>query len=157
MSGADIQTVTMTRPRAFFAGIVLVGVLGSALLARAQVTTPPRPPLVISSLAGSDLYQFYCATCHGRDGRGQGPVAAALKVAPPDLTGITRRHGGTFPRGRVEDFVTNDGDTVTLALAHGTRDMPVWGPVFRGLDPSDKLVKVRIANVVQYIESIQEK
>ena len=157
MSSADIQAVTMTKPRPFFAGIVLAGVLGSAFLTRAQTTGPPKAPLVIPSFAGSDLYQFYCATCHGRDGKGQGPVAAALKVAPPDLTRITRGHGGTFPRSRVEDFVTNDGDTVTLALAHGTKDMPVWGPVFRGLDPSDTLVKVRIANVVQYIESIQEK
>ncbi len=155
MPSADIQAVSMTTPHPFFAGIVLVTVLCSAFLTRAQTTPPPRAPLVIPSLAGSDLYQFYCATCHGRDGKGQGPVAAALKAAPPDLTGITRRHAGTFPRGRVEEFVTNDGDTVTLA--HGTRDMPVWGPVFRGLDPSDTLVKVRIANVVQYIESIQEK
>ncbi len=155
MPGADIQAVTMTRPRPVLAGIILVGVLGSAFLTRAQTTGPPKTPLVIPSLAGSDLYQFYCATCHGRDGKGQGPVAAALKAAPPDLRGITRRHGGTFPRGSVEDFVTNDGDTVTPA--HGTKDMPVWGPVFRGRDPSDTLGKVRIANVVQYIESIQEK
>jgi mono/diheme cytochrome c family protein len=128
---------------------------GAALIAGPQTTGPRNPPLVIRSLAGHDLFAFYCATCHGRNGTGDGPVAAALKSPPPDLTLLARRNGGTFPRQRVEAFVTNGGDVLTPA--HGSSDMPVWGPVFRGLDPSDALVKVRIANVVTYIESIQVK
>jgi mono/diheme cytochrome c family protein len=121
----------------------------------AQTTGPKNPPLVIGSLAGQDLFRFYCATCHGRDGKGNGPVAAALKVAPPDLTRLARRNGGAFPRERVEAFVTNGGNVLTPT--HGSSDMPVWGPVFRGLDPSDTFVKVRIANLVEYLESIQAK
>ena len=35
--------------------------------------------------------------------------------------------------------------------------MPVWGPVFRGLGDTDTLSRVRVANLVQYLESIQEK
>jgi mono/diheme cytochrome c family protein len=128
---------------------------GAALVAVPQTTGPRNPPLVIRSLAGHDLFAFYCATCHGRKGTGDGPVAAALKSPPPDLTLLARRNGGTFPRQRVEAFVTSGGDVLTPA--HGSPDMPVWGPVFRGLDPSDALVKVRIVNVVTYIESIQVK
>jgi len=132
-----------------------LSVAGSALGAVAQTAGSPNPPLVIRSLAGRDLFEFYCAPCHGRDGHGNGPVAAALEIAPPDLTLLARRNGGTFARQRVEAFVTNDG--AALAQAHGTAEMPVWGPVFRGLDPSDAMVKVRLANVVKYIESIQVK
>lgn len=126
---------------------------GVALTARGQTLPAPNPPLVIRSVAGADLFRFYCATCHGRDGKGEGPAAAALKVAPPDLTLIARRQGGTFPRERVEAFVANDGEP--LIAAHGSAEMPVWGPVFRGLDPSDTMAQIRIANVVAYLRSIQ--
>jgi mono/diheme cytochrome c family protein len=136
--------------------VLLFAVGACALTAAAQTTgPPPHPPLAIRSLTGGDLFEFYCATCHGHDGRGNGPVVAALKAPPPDLTQISRRHGGTFPRDRVERFVTNDGGV--LAPAHGTSAMPVWGPIFRSLDPTDLMVKVRIANVVAHVESIQAK
>ena len=110
---------------------------------------------MISSMYGRDLFEFYCASCHGRDGKGGGPVVPALKVHVPDLTTMAERSGGTFQKARVTGIVT--GDQGHLTPAHGSTDMPVWGPVFRGLDPSDTLVKVRIANVVAYIESLQEK
>jgi mono/diheme cytochrome c family protein len=141
----------MTIIRSIFALLMTCG----SLAAPAQTGGPPRPPLVIQSTVGRDLFEFYCATCHGRDGKGDGPVVAALKTPPPDLTLLARHHGGAFPRQRVEAFVTNDGGV--LAAAHGTSEMPVWGPVFRGLDPSDTLTRVRISNVVDYIESIQAK
>lgn len=127
--------------------------IGSATVLFAQTTGQTRPPLVIRSTAGLDLFAFYCASCHGRDGTGGGPVASALKILPPDLTRLAQRHGGAFPRQRVDSFVTNDG--AVLSPAHGTSDMPVWGPIFRGLDPSDTLTSVRIANLVAHIESIQ--
>jgi hypothetical protein len=63
--------------------------------------------------------------------------------------------GGEFPRQRVEAYVANDGSV--RAPSHGSLEMPVWGPIFRGLEPSDALTEVRIANVVRYIESIQAK
>jgi mono/diheme cytochrome c family protein len=135
--------------------LLVVGAVGTAARgAPAQTTGHQNPPLVIQSVEGRDLFEFYCATCHGRDGTGGGPVAPALKTAPPDLTLIARRHGGGFPRAWVEEFVTKDG---AAAPTHGTYDMPVWGPVFRGLDPSDTRAAIRIANVVKYIESLQKK
>lgn len=129
-------------------GLLIVGLVAGA--AAAQRTTP----LVIDSMVGRDLFLFYCATCHGRDGKGSGPVAAALKTPPPDLTAIAARYGGSFPRGRVVAFVT---DEEPAAAAHGPREMPVWGPIFRGLDRSDTRAKVRIENLVSYIESIQAR
>lgn len=131
---------------------------GAALLhagAPAQTTGSRNPPLVISSLYGRDLFEFYCAACHGRDGHGGGPVVPALRVPPPDLTTIATRNRGAFPHARVESLVT--GDQVDLMPAHGSTDMPVWGPIFRGLDADDTMNKVRIANLVGYIESIQAK
>ena len=122
-------------------------------LASGQRTRPQNPALIIRSMAGRDLFEFYCASCHGRDGRGAGPAASALKTPPPDLTTLAHRNGGTFPKQRVQEFVTFDGATVTLA--HGSKDMPVWGPIFRGLDPSDISNRIRIVNIVEYIASLQ--
>jgi mono/diheme cytochrome c family protein len=135
--------------------VVLMIAAAGAVTLFAQTTGSRNPPLTIRSVTGRDLFEFYCATCHGRDGKGSGPVAAALKVPPPDLTRLALRNAGTFPRQQVEAFVTNDGNVLTPA--HGSSDMPVWGPVFRSLDPSDTMVRVRIANVVEYIASIQAK
>jgi mono/diheme cytochrome c family protein len=120
-----------------------------------QTTGAKNPPLVISSMYGQDLFEMYCATCHGRDGRGNGPAAEALNVRPADLTTIARRNGGMFPRSRVEAFVTVGEDRA--APAHGSKDMPVWGPIFRALDPSNAANKVRLANIVEYVGSLQVK
>ena len=105
-------------------------------------------------MTGHDSFYFYCATCHGADGKGSGPTAAALRITPPDLTLLTRRARGTFPRPELEAFVAGAGRAIP---AHGSGDMPVWGPIFRSLDPSDTRVKVRIANLVDYLASIQTK
>jgi mono/diheme cytochrome c family protein len=133
---------------------LLAVILGLATASTEYQTTGARnPPLIIHSMSGHDLFDFYCATCHGRDGKGNGPVAAALKTPPPDLTTMTVRSGGSFPRAHVEEYVTHGG----AVAAHGTAEMPVWGPVFRGLDVSDTLATVRIGNVVTYIESLQKR
>jgi hypothetical protein len=71
------------------------------------------------------------------------------------LTQLSRRHGGVFPRSRVEAVVANDNGA--LAPAHGTWDMPAWGAIFGGLDASSARARVRIGNLVGYIETIQAK
>jgi mono/diheme cytochrome c family protein len=135
-----------------------IGALAGAVLlhagASAQTTGPTNPPLVISSMYGRDLFEFYCASCHGRDGTGGGPAVRALRVTPPNLTRIAARNRGMFPRTRVEAFVTGD---LEVPAAHGSKEMPVWGPIFRGLDPNDRANRVRITNIVDYIASIQAK
>ena len=132
------------------AGIVLST---AAFAVRAQAQRPITPPLVIASLSGRDLFQFYCASCHGPGGKGDGPVAASLKRQPPDLTTIASRHEGRFPTEEIQRFVRGDD----VPAAHGDREMPVWGPIFMSLEPHDRLTRVRIENVVAYVESLQKR
>ena len=133
--------------------ILLVALLSPGRPSQTPVRTPP--PLIIASMSGGDLFRFYCGPCHGVDGRGHGPVAASLRTAPADLTTLTRRHHGPFPRDEVALFLT--GDEPQSVPAHGTKDMPVWGPIFRALDPDDGTRRVRVANVVDHLQSIQAK
>jgi mono/diheme cytochrome c family protein len=140
---------------AAMSGCLAVGLLMPALRTVWQDPGSKTPPLVIKSLAGSDLFNFYCASCHGRGGKGDGPVAVALKTRPSDLTLLARHSGGIFPTARVAASVSGDG-TVVLS-AHGSSEMPVWGPIFRALDPNDKLAAARIASVVTYVQSLQVK
>jgi len=133
-------------------GIVMAGAMVGAVAAQGR--QDQTPPLVISSMVGRDLFQFYCATCHGADAKGSGPAAGALKTPPADLTIIAKRNGGLFPRAQLTAFVAN-GDP--LVAAHGSRAMPVWGPIFRALDPSDTRATIRIDNLVAYLESLQQK
>jgi mono/diheme cytochrome c family protein len=132
----------------------LVVVAVAAVSARQSSRQGAPPRLIIESMTGEDSFKFYCATCHGVNGKGDGPVAQALKTQPADLTLLTMRNGGMFPRADVISYVTGVSDKLPT---HGPSDMPVWGPIFRALDPSDVRVKVRIENVVDYIESIQVK
>ena len=141
------------RTRAFRTAFLVAVAAGMFSDARGAQRSP-NPPLVIDSMTGSDLFQFYCATCHGRDGRGNGPAGSALKTPPADLTLIAKRHGGRFPRASIAAYVT--GDAPPMA-SHGSRDMPLWGPIFRGLDPSDARAKVRTDNLVTFLASIHAR
>jgi mono/diheme cytochrome c family protein len=128
----------------------------AALLAATIQAQGPRPqtppPLVPESLVGSVSFDLYCASCHGRQGRGDGPTAASLRTRPPDLTVLARDNRGTFPRARILDFVEGSA----RSASHGSTEMPVWGPTLRGLDASDARVTVRLQNLVAFIESIQQ-
>jgi mono/diheme cytochrome c family protein len=126
------------------------------LMAAVAFAAPQRDPepadFSLRSMSGEDLFNFYCATCHGRDARGGGPVAHALKTEPADLTTLTRRNRGSFPRTEVIAYVDGTG---RFLPAHGPGDMPVWGPLFRALEISDPRLRIRIENIVAYIESLQ--
>jgi len=133
-------------------GAMVLGVWFASVGA-AQTTGPAIPPLVTESMYGPDLYRMYCATCHGRDAKGGGPAAQALKVPPPDLTVLARRQNGVFPAFEVEAIIRGG----KAMAAHGSVEMPVWGPIFRALDSSDARAKARIASLVSYIASIQQR
>ena len=83
--------------------------------------------------------------------RGNGPAASALRVKVPDLTQIAARAGGVFPRARVRNIIEGTESPV----AHGTRTMPVWGPVFHEIDNDQDLGNVRIDNLARYLQSMQ--
>jgi len=74
------------------------------------------------------------------------------RKAPPDLTSIVPRHNGVFPRGEIRAFIANGSPDLP---AHGSSEMPVWGPTFHALDSSDRAADVRLANIVEYLKSIQ--
>jgi mono/diheme cytochrome c family protein len=103
-------------------------------------------------LEGSELFKNYCAACHGMEARGNGPSAPALKKPVPDLTQISQRNGGRFPREQVRNYISGESDI----LAHGTRAMPIWGPIFRQLDRDSELGEIRLHNVTVYVESLQK-
>jgi mono/diheme cytochrome c family protein len=109
---------------------------------------------LIQSLEGKSLFQAYCASCHGISGIGNGPAASALKKAPPDLTRIRERNGGNFPASKIQDIISGE-EAVTPA--HGSREMPIWGPIFSQIAWDQDLGKVRIYNLTRYIESLQKK
>ena len=129
----------------------------SLVLVVALATTPgarAQSPPVASSDSGRNLFNFYCASCHGKDGQGGGPMAAALKVAPPNLTLLTRKYGGAFPSAVLMSLL-RDGDR-SWVVSHGSREMPVWGPILqRSTDPD--LAEARLQSLLSYLRSIQAK
>jgi mono/diheme cytochrome c family protein len=112
------------------------------------------PVKVTSAASGKEMYVSYCAVCHGTDGKGSGPAADALKVPPTDLAALSKNNGGKFPSLKVSAAIRGDANVV----AHGTKDMPVWGKLFRDLSQGHEgEVQQRINNLTKYIESLQEK
>jgi mono/diheme cytochrome c family protein len=146
---------TRLNSRPATAAALLVLVFGAVAGAQQKPTVKHVPARPINSLEGVDTFKEYCAVCHGADARGGGPAAPALKVAPADLTRIAQRRKGEFPREDVRATIVGE----RVLPAHGTTEMPMWGNVFRsfgsGLD--DTTHKLRIQNLVKYLESIQVK
>jgi len=101
------------------------------------------------------MFDAYCAACHGKDAKGDGPAVPALKVPPPDLTTLAQRHGGKFPQDYVGDVLRNGVEGVK---SHGSKDMPTWGPLFGSLGGGRSApATLRILELSHYIESLQTK
>lgn len=102
------------------------------------------------------MYATYCSVCHGADGRGNGPAAAALKVKPTDLTQLTRTNGGRYPDAHVYAVLQFGVETP----AHGTPQMPVWGTAFRSLERGSTIASLeehqRLTNLTNYLRSMQQ-
>lgn len=157
----DVQARTSLRVLvAVAAGLVTAAVLvrsesprllprGGATAEASQVRPPAR-----DYTSGVYLYRTFCASCHGSGGRGDGPVADTLRQPLPDLTTISARRGGTFPRSEIYGAI----DGRRPLAGHGGTEMPVWGDVLRATEGHDEaLVKRRIDALVLYVESRQAK
>lgn len=137
----------------FVASVLLTA--GSANLTIAQDKVIKKTAVQQSDPAsGKAMFTSYCAACHGPAGKGDGPAASELKVAPADLTQLAKNNNGKFPADHVRSIL----DFGAKAPAHGTNDMPVWGTLFRALDQNDHVkVNLRIRNLVEYIQTLQAK
>ena len=144
----------------FWGLLAFIGVLpvilftaGSVLQEQPSKSQQKLPVRLIHSVKGPDLFYSYCASCHGSDGKGSGPVAPALLSKVPDLTTIAERSGGIFPEQRVRRIIAGD----EIFVSHGSREMPVWGPIFHQVEEDRDLGEVRLQNLTKYLESIQRK
>lgn len=130
----------------------IVFVIGTGLVAQQIKKTTIQSAPVPSAASGQGMFQEYCAVCHGNGAKGDGPAANALKKRPADLTQLARKNNGKFPELAVRNYITGR-DTV---VAHGSRDMPVWGQLFRSLEPHDNgIPDLRVKNLADYVKSVQ--
>lgn len=108
----------------------------------------------VPSNSGQAMFKSYCAVCHGTDGKGNGPAATAMKTQPTDLTLLARKNGGKYPSAHVAAVIRGQA---TLP-AHGSQDMPIWGPLFSSISQGhESQVQQRTTNLVSYIETLQAK
>ena len=108
------------------------------------------------AMSGKDLYQRFCASCHGAEGRGDGPVAASFKVEVPDLTLLAHRAGAAYPRERVVRII----DGRHILGAHGSRTMPVWGEDLSRLEignpDAERAARIVIDRLADYLGQLQK-
>jgi mono/diheme cytochrome c family protein len=145
--------------------------VGMALVAVAAMVIGPGAQTAAEELdLGKAQFLSSCAPCHGSEGKGTGPVSTGLKVPPPDLTLLAKKNNGVFPFNSVYEII----DGRKTVVAHGTRDMPIWGDRYapepsKGLIPRpsenilslfydpEAVVRMRILAVIDYLNRIQEK
>jgi mono/diheme cytochrome c family protein len=120
---------------------------------KTQVKTKDQLEQLIYSVKGPDLFRAHCAACHGSDAKGDGPIAPSLKAKVANLTVLAKNNGGQFPSARVRRTIMGDD----VLASHGSREMPIWGPIFHQIEADQDFGNVRLQNLVKYLESIQQK
>jgi cytochrome c553 len=131
---------------------VLVALAALALTAGAagaQTKIEKGPIKQTSASDAGAMFNSYCAVCHGKEGKGDGPAAKSLAKTPADLTKLTARNNGTFPEIRVRRYI----EGLDEIAAHGTRDMPMWGELFRSL--SRDTAEIRVQALAEYLKAMQ--
>jgi len=138
---------------AFVAGLLATAAFG---IAQTGPVIKQVPVQHTSAASGKQMYTAYCAVCHGTDGKGGGPAAAAMKEQPTNLAQLAKENGGKFPEAHIYSVLQFGMEEP----AHGSADMPVWGPALRSLDkgaPSpDMLEHQRLANLTNYLKTLQQ-
>jgi mono/diheme cytochrome c family protein len=138
--------------------VILVTISIFAVAQQTPAQTPPTvkhvPMTNTPSNSGKEMFNSYCAVCHGKDGKGTGPAASAMKTPPTDLTLLAQKEGGKYPAAHVAAVIKGQATTPS----HGSQDMPVWGPLFSSISQGHEgQVQQRIANLDRYIEGLQAK
>jgi mono/diheme cytochrome c family protein len=143
-----------------FISVAVIVILVSALAVAQQTTAENKtslkhvPITSTPSNSGKEMFNSYCAVCHGKDAKGSGPAASAMKAAPTDLTTLAKSNGGKYPAAHVAAVLRGQAPTPS----HGSQDMPIWGPLFSSISQGHEgQVQQRITNLVNYVEGVQSK
>lgn len=106
---------------------------------------------------GRTFYLRYCASCHGENGNGRGPMASSLKQQPADLRMLGEKYGNPLRVKELAKFI----DGREYVAAHGSREMPVWGERFYDIWSAQGSkagnLQDRIRKIVLYLRTIQIK
>ena len=140
----------------FWAGLAAAIVAGVGYANQSVAKTVIIPGSKASVNNGKQMYVNYCAPCHGVEGKGNGPAAAALKTQPTDLAALSRNHGGKFPSTHIASVL----EFGAANPSHGRAEMPVWGPMLGSVDTATNDANVRalrISNLSRYLQTLQEK
>ena len=134
-----------------FISVAVIVILVSALAVAQQTVAENKtslkhvPITSTPSNSGKEMFNSYCAVCHGKDAKGSGPT---------DLTALAKSNGGKYPAAHVAAILRGQASTPS----HGSQDMPIWGPLFSSLSQGhESQVQQRITNLVNYVEGVQSK
>jgi mono/diheme cytochrome c family protein len=130
---------------------IFISVLALAAGSAQAQTTAKKGPMKGTAITGDAMFKQYCVSCHGATGKGDGPYASNLVKPPSDLTKISARNGGTFPDVKVRRYIEGADEVA----AHGSRDMPLWGDLFKGLDRD--MAQIRLNVLTEHVKGMQTK
>ena len=138
--------------------VILVTLSVAAAAQQAPAPTSPTvkhvPITNVPSNSGKEMFDSYCAVCHGKNAKGDGPAATAMKTPPTDLTLLAQKDGGKYPAAHVASVIKGTAGNPS----HGSQDMPVWGPLFSSISQGHEAqVQQRVSNLVAYIGTLQAK
>jgi mono/diheme cytochrome c family protein len=150
--------------KTFCRGLVCALLLSAVLLPEGRAGENKTKSVEDQVKIGAVDYENFCAACHGKDARGNGPVAMELKTVPPSLRKFAARRGGVFDVNEIVKII----DGRDMPRAHGTPEMPIWGSLFRfvaelsgilqsDIEDSEKDAQKHIQAIAKYLETIQEK
>lgn len=132
--------------------------IGAIAIAHAQQRAVPAQNIDV----GKSEYDAHCAQCHGLNGKGHGPYVPVLSAGTvlPDLTMLAKNNNGVFPVQHIVETI----DGRAPVGAHGPKDMPIWGQIYKaqspGVNPNynpDAFVRVKILFLTEYIYRLQAK
>ena len=137
-----------------FAMTFLVALFGGLAYAGSEAPAPPQTPDKVDmgkAIDGANTFRRYCASCHGSEARGDGPLAKDLRAQPANLTELSKRHGGEFPYDLVIETVSQ-GRSVS---GHGTEDMPAWGDAFKMTEKTEEAARKMMDELAHFLWSKQ--
>jgi mono/diheme cytochrome c family protein len=140
--------MSVLRPQYLVFGLLLS--LSAAVFAQTK-QVKMEPIQSTTAHTGADLFREFCAVCHGADAKGNGPAAEALKTRPSDLTLISRQNANKFPLLHVQRIIGGED----VVAAHGNRDMPTWGDMFKSISADSTFAEMRVRALVDYLQKIQ--